>query len=270
MPDSSSSSSTGVAQSQTDGSIPATNTAKHGVAGNGKDAPEPARDKEIKNPPKCRTPDPSGDEITTIFSSTRQFVIYEAAGQVRFILPDDYGVARALRSKIADLGGLRTRIEGLRVDKAISANESMRAARELAWALALAFEDERSPPGETAKEILTRVDARLCSLAKSACRRGYVFSNLAAFAAIEVLLVAAALISWGWSASPNVVALHRYAMYGAFGGLGALLSVVIGIRSIDFDVNLQILGARLFRRHAHFDRGDWGGGRGSGARLLFH
>ena len=158
---------------------------------------------------------------------------------MRFILPDDYGVARALRSKIADLGGLRTRIEGLRVDKAISANESMRAARELAWALALAFEDERSPPGETAKEILTRVDARLCSLAKSACRRGYVFSNLAAFAAIEVLLVAAALISWGWSASPNVVALHRYAMYGAFGGLGALLSVVIGIRSIDFDVNLK-------------------------------
>ena len=67
MPDSSSSSSTGVAQSQTDGSIPATNTAKHGVAGNGKDAPEPARDKEIKTPPKCRTPDPSGDEITTIF-----------------------------------------------------------------------------------------------------------------------------------------------------------------------------------------------------------
>lgn len=179
--------------------------------------------------------DAGGGKVTTVFFATRQFFIYEADGQVRYLLPEDYEAARRMRLKIAELGGLRASIEDLRSDPALSQNQRFRAAREMAWALAIAFEDESNPPNEKPKEILARVDARLRSLVKSHYRKKYVLSNLMSFAVIEVLLIAIATL---FAYAGDLAVVPRYATYAAFGGLGAFLSVVTGIRSIDFDINL--------------------------------
>jgi hypothetical protein len=198
-------------------------------------------DTEIRNPPKIGLKDLHGSQITTIFSCTRQFVIYEADNQVRFMLPEDYNTAKALRQRIADLGGLRASIEDLRNHPSLnSTNESMRSAREITWALAQAFEDESNPPSERPKEILTRVDARLRNLVKSHYRKKYVLANLIAFGAIEFLLLAMAIVFGHFITLPgNMAALHHYALYAAFGGLGAFLSVITGIRSLDVDITLK-------------------------------
>jgi hypothetical protein len=207
--------------------------------GNGNADPvNPGSGKEILNPPRRGSEDANGYPIVSVFSSTRQFAIYESDDQIRYMLPKDYEVARAVRRKIADLGGLRASIEDLRTDRSISPNEKIRAAREVSWALTQAFEDDSSPPSETPKEILARVDARLRSLVKSHYRKKYVLSNLMAFVGIEIFLVLLALISAHVDGS--LAALHRYAIYCAFGGLGAFLSVVTGIRSIEVDLNLKV------------------------------
>jgi hypothetical protein len=216
------------------------------LAGGGHDAEpdvrdqEIKRDKEIKKPPHRGDTDANGFKIDNVFSSTRYFVIYEADNQVRFVLPDDYQVARDLRRKVADLGGLRASIEDLRADPSLSQNEKTRAAREISWALAQAFEDEAEPPSEKPKEILARVDARLRSLVKSHYRKKYVLANLAAFAVIEVVLILLA-VGFGhwWTVPAGLAAVHRYAIYGACGALGAFLSVITGIRSIDVDIDLK-------------------------------
>ncbi len=196
-------------------------------------------DHVIEAPPKIGAIDPNGCEITTIFASTRQFFIYEAGSQIRFMLPNDYETAKKLRQKIADLGGLRASIEDLRNHPSLAdSNEPVRASRELSWALTQAFEDESSPPSERPKEILTRVDARLRSLVKSQYRKKYVSANLMAFATIEIVLL---MIAFGFGQAEltgNMTALPRYALYAAFGGLGAFLSVITGIRSVDLDINL--------------------------------
>jgi hypothetical protein len=221
---------------------------KPGPGGNGpdrqptgdRDADTGARDQEIHDPPHRGGTDANGLKIENVFASTRHFVIYEADNQVRYVLPDDYEIAKALRRKIADLGGLRASIEDLRAEPSLSPTEKMRAAREIAWALAQAFEDETSPPSEKPREILERVDARLRSLVKSHYRKKYVFANLAAFAVIEVVLIAMAIVfGQVWSLPANLAAVHRYAVYGAFGALGAFLSVITGIRSIDVDIDLK-------------------------------
>jgi hypothetical protein len=210
------------------------------LAGGDRDAATGGKDKEIRNPPHRGDTDANGFKIETVFASTRYFVVYEADNQVRYILPDDYEFARALRRRIADLGGLRASIEDLRADPSLSLNEKTRAAREIAWALAQAFEDETSPPSDKPKEILARVDARLRSLVKSHYRKRYVLANLAAFAVIEVILILLA-IGFGhwWTLPESLSALHRYAIYGACGALGAFLSVITGIRSIDVDIDLK-------------------------------
>jgi hypothetical protein len=206
------------------------------------DATDPAGDREIRDPPRVGGRDANGSEITATFSCTRQFVIYQAAEQVRFMLPENYAVARALRQRVADLGGLRASIEDLRSHPALAkTNECTRAARELSWALQQAFEDDSTPPSERPKEILTRVDARLRSLVKSHYRKKYVLANLGAFVAIEIILLAMAIVFEFLfpMGNGNLAALPRYAMYGAFGGLGAFLSVITSIRSIDVDMNLK-------------------------------
>jgi hypothetical protein len=196
---------------------------------------------EIVKPPHRGDEDASGSPIQSIFATTKQFVVYEADNQIRVLLPEDYATAKVLRQKVADLGGLRASIEDLRADPSLSASSmKTRAAREVAWALAQAFEDESSPPSEQPKEILTRVDGRLRSLVKSHYRKKYVLSNLVAFCAIEILLIIGAIVlSHASIATGNLAALHRYALYGSFGALGAFLSVIIGIRSIDVDLNLK-------------------------------
>lgn len=204
------------------------------------DADKPPLSKEIKNPPRRNEMDPNGCPIVNVFASTRQFAIYEADDQIRYMLPEDYEVAKALRKRISDLGGLRASIEDLRADKSISSGEKTRAAREISWALVQAFEDEGSPPSDKPKEILTRVDARLRSLVKSHYRKKYVFSNLAAFIGIEMVLILLAIITAYSSFGAHTDVLHRYAIYCAFGGLGAFLSVVTGVRSIEVDVNLKV------------------------------
>jgi len=191
--------------------------------------------REITKPPKLGEKDPNGAEITNVYATTRQFVVYEASAQVRYMLPDDFEAAKKLRLKIAELGGLRASIEDLRCDPTLSVNEKMRAARETAWALALAFENEEAAAAGEPKDILTRVDARLRSLVRSHYRKKYCMANLAAFVAVEVALIAVAIL--GNFLTESV--LHRYAIYGCFGALGAFLSVITGIRSIDIDLNLS-------------------------------
>ena len=190
---------------------------------------------EITKPLQVGQKDASGAEITNIYASTRQFLIYEAGLQVKYLLPADFATAKNLRSKIAELGGLRASIEDWRCDISLSANEKMRAARETAWALALAFENDKAEAAGEPKEILTRVDARLRSLVRSHYRKRYCLANLCAFAAIEAILLvlSIALVQFGRDA------LNQYAVYAMFGGLGAFLSVITGIRWIDIDLNLS-------------------------------
>jgi hypothetical protein len=198
-------------------------------------------DPEIHKPPLLNEKDPNGYSITSVFWCTRHFAVYEADNQVRIMLPKDYNSAKKLRHRIADLGGLRASIEDLRAEPSISSLERTRAAREVAWALAQALEDESDPPSCQPKDVLTRVDARLRSLVKSHYRKKYVLSNVAAFCAIEIVLVCVAVLFSQVLLLPhgNMSALHRYAVYGAFGGLGAFLSVTSGIGLIDVDINLK-------------------------------
>jgi membrane protease YdiL (CAAX protease family) len=106
--------------------------------------------------------------------------------------------------------------------------------------LALAFEDGDNPASEEPKQILTRVDARLRSLVKSHYRKRYVLANLAAFIAIEFVLICfAAALEVRQLNAGHLPILHHYAIYAAFGALGAFLSVITGIRSIDLDINLK-------------------------------
>jgi hypothetical protein len=178
--------------------------------------------------------------VDRVFRATQRFVIYEAGGRVRYLLPESYDVARELRRRIANLEGLRASIEDLKAEPSLEPNERLRAATETAWALAIAFEDETEPPSTQPNDILTRVDTRLRSLVKSEYRKQYVFANLAAFCAIEVLLIAGFLIalrslSGDWSAL-----IGRYALYGMLGALGAFLSVIMRVRTIDVDINLSV------------------------------
>jgi hypothetical protein len=211
------------------------------TTGNGGDrAHTGSNDDEITDPPKVGDLDPNGVKIDKIFNSTRRFVIYEGAGWVRYILPKRSDNGQKLAQRIAGYGGLRASIDDLRAEYCISHNERERAARELSWAFAVAFEDESNPPSEEPKQILTQVDARLRSLVKSHFRKKYVLANLAAFVAIEFVLIClvAALEVLQLNAG-HLPILHHYAIYAAFGALGAFLSVITGIRSIDLDLNLS-------------------------------
>jgi hypothetical protein len=193
---------------------------------------------EITEPPKVGDNDLSGYKIDTIFCSTKEFVIYQAGDQVRFALPSNYQVAKGLRRRICDLGGLRASIEDLRAEPSFSALERLRASRELAWALALGFEDDAVPPLGQPKEILTRVDTRLRSLLKSHCRKRYAMSNLKAFAAIEFILILIVLVAPHFTAFAGQ--LPRYSTFAVFGGLGAFLSVITSIRSVDVNLDLTV------------------------------
>jgi hypothetical protein len=183
--------------------------------------------------------DMNGCIIDEIFSATRQFVIYESGRQVRCVLPEDYETAKALRKRSADLGGLKSSIDDLRSRASISKNECTRAAREIAWALAEAYETDDDQDRAKSKETLIRVDARLRSLIKSHYRKKYVLANFGAFVAIEILLISLAFFARWMGFQGNLAVLPHYAIYGAFGALGAFLSVVTGLRSIDFDIDLK-------------------------------
>jgi hypothetical protein len=79
-----------------------------GAAGSGGDrAHAESNDDAITDPPKVGDLDPNGLKIDKIFKSTRRFVIYEAAGSVRYILPKSSDTGRTLAQRIAGLGGLR-------------------------------------------------------------------------------------------------------------------------------------------------------------------
>lgn len=203
--------------------------------------PQTASDgSEITEFPKLRGQDINGCPITEIFWSTNKFVIYEAGDQIKYQLPPNYEVAKTLRRRAADLGGLRASIENLRAEPSLASNEKKRAAREVAWALAQAFEDTSDPPSQEPKEVLTRVDARLRSLVKSYYRKRYALSNLAAFFSIELVLIGVAILfGLAWALAGSLAAIPRYSLFAAFGALGAFLSVITGIRTIDVDLNLK-------------------------------
>jgi hypothetical protein len=198
------------------------------------------KDDEITNPPRVGTLDPNGITIDRIFKSTRRFAIYEAGGEVRYQLPNNSATGRTLCQRIAGLGGLRASIDDLRAELCLSSHEKERAAREMAWALALGFEDDSGVSSEEPKQILTRVDARLRSLVRSHYLKKYVIANLLAFIAIEIILISIAVAVEAFKFDQgHLPILHHYAIYGAFGALGAFLSVITGIRSIDVDINLK-------------------------------
>jgi hypothetical protein len=197
-------------------------------------------DSRITQPPKIGVLDDAGQKIEKIFWSTQQFVIYQADGQIRYVLPPSYEVAKNFRHRIANLGGLRSSIEDLKADNGINANEKQRAATETAWALSLAFEDDGQPPSTQPNEILLRVDTRLRSLVKSEYRKLYVFANLAAFCAIEIILIAMVLLGTYVLQDRWPPAIGRYALFCVMGALGAFLSVIMRIRTIDVDINLSI------------------------------
>jgi hypothetical protein len=183
--------------------------------------------------------DDSGAVIEDIFYCTDRFIIYESAGRVCYKLLDGYDDAKGLRKRISCLGGLRASIEGLRSQSALSAKEKKRAGQEIAWALAEAFEaDDKSRP-EMPKEVLERVDARLRSLVKSGYRRKFIMANLTAFLCIVSFLVLVASLLHAIELEKSLDVLPRYALLGAMGGLGAFLSVMIGVRSIDVDLDLR-------------------------------
>jgi hypothetical protein len=207
-----------------------------GSASRSQSAAKP-EDAEITTPPQLGDKDANGYMIDTIYWSTKQFVIYQADGQIRYTLPNDYQVAKALRVRVADLGGLRASIEDLRGEPCLSQNEKARAARETAWALALGFEDDAETPSSQPKDILTKVDARLRSLLKSHYRKRYAISNFVAFVAIEAVLFLITLLTSYFPGSGPV--LPRYSTYCMFGALGAFLSVITSIRSIDINLDLK-------------------------------
>ncbi|MDR3464057.1 MAG: hypothetical protein P4L76_17260 [Beijerinckiaceae bacterium] len=186
--------------------------------------------------------DPNGAVVRCIYAKTDRYVIYLADDRVHFFFPGTYEDAKALRKRIVGLGGLRASIEDLRAEPSLRKLDRARSARELAWALDEAFEDDSQPPSDQPQQTLTRVDDRLRSLVKSYYRKSYVFANLGAFALIEGLLGAC---DWfpprfipDWL--PALVApLPLYAHFGMLGALGAFLSVIAGIRSIEFDVDLE-------------------------------
>lgn len=213
-----------------------------GATGSGGDQTHTgSNDDEITVPPKVGDLDPNGVAIDKIFISTRRFVIYEGGGWIRYILPKSSEKGQKLAKRIAGYGGLRASIDDLRAESCISHIERERAARELCWAFAVAFEDESNPPSEEPKHILTRVDARLRSLVKSHFRKRYVLANLFAFIAIEIVLIClVATLEWFQLKDWHLPILHHYAVYAAFGALGAFLSVITGIHSIDLDLNLKI------------------------------
>lgn len=187
--------------------------------------------------------DNRGATITEIYWATRKFYIYQAGGHVRYGLPDDYPTAAMLRQRIFRLTDSRSNVERLRSIDGISSDERERGAVELAAALAQAFEtDLKADPAEVAGplESIRRTEERLTSLAKSVCRKRYVVGAIQAFAVVVVLLFLAVwLLPEITLGTLSTAELAKYAAYSLFGALGSFLSVLIGLRAIDFDVNLD-------------------------------
>jgi hypothetical protein len=189
--------------------------------------------KEITQVWKLEDVDPSGRTIQRIYRATKQFVIYEAGGTTNYMLPDDYETAKALRTRVADLGGLIAKIEMLKSLSEVPKSDKHGAGNMLAWALATGFE---GGPLDQAKAALTDVEARLRTLAKSELRKKYVNATLVAVAVIEAILVGIGYASWHHHGPWDP--LHRYAAYCAAGGLGALLSAISGARSLDMNLDV--------------------------------
>ncbi|MGH9896309.1 MAG: hypothetical protein ACREA0_30815, partial [bacterium] len=213
---------------------------------NGQQPPDPTEiSEELSKAIGAGGRDGSGRSITEIYWSTKKFILYEADGQVRYIQPNDYETARALREKSFRLEALRANIERLRAHPTIPEAESRRAGRELAWALAQAFEtndDADEAAKDAPAEALRRTETRLRSLVKSHLRKRYIYANIVAFIGITVFLLALALwladFSKVESLTPwNIIGL--YASYCIFGALGSFLSVAMGIRSLDMDIDLR-------------------------------
>ena len=191
--------------------------------------------KEIDRQWTIREKDTRGREITRIYRATKQFVIYEAGGTTNYMLPGDYDTGKALRAKIASLGGQIAKIEMLKSLREVKQADKQGAGTIVAWALALGFEDG---PIDQAKAALTDLEARLRTLAKSELRKTYIYATLVAVILIEAALVAVAYKSWG--AQGTWDAMHRYAAYCAAGGLGALLSAISGARSLDMNLDVAL------------------------------
>lgn len=200
--------------------------------------PTDSLDGVITQPPRVGTLDDAGQKVEKIFWLTQQFVIYQADDEVRYVLPHNYDVAKSYRRRISNLGGLRASIEDLKADKSINENEKQRAACETAWALSLAFEADDNSSSTLPNDILMRVDTRLRSLVKSDYRKQYVFANLAAFVAFEIVLTTLMLIGDHMGHWPAEIG--RFSLFAIMGALGAFLSVIIRISSIDIDIDLSI------------------------------
>lgn len=194
--------------------------------------------------PKIGDKDAYDREIVEVYFCTRKFYIYQSNERIRYCLPEDYETAANLRKKIFFLTEARSNVERLRRIYGLPKDECERAAAEIAGALAQAFETDTTSDQsivDAPLKLLRRSEKRLQYLFKSACRKRYIVGAIEAFVCFVVLLVLAMFLipkleSFGPVETKEVAS---YAAFSFFGALGAFLSVLLGIRSIDLDINLE-------------------------------
>ncbi|MDJ0930247.1 hypothetical protein [Breoghania sp.] len=147
--------------------------------------------------------------------------------QVRYYINGDYDVGKEFRQKtFCSLARLCNDVNTLAVGK-------VWAGRELARAFLFVFEKE---PVEKPVSFLLETQNRLEAQIKSRLRKQYVFSNLFAFIGLSIVLC----LIYAYGSFYGVpVDVSRYVSYTLFGGTGALLSVSVGTRKIDPDIDLR-------------------------------
>ena len=146
-------------------------------------------------------PDASGDTVTDIFVGTDQFIVYVASagsgdrGRLRYVLPDDYEVARQFRAKltpiVGDLAFVGDVVAGLPDRGLFGLNSQYATLRRrtldlMARAMQAAFEDQP----DAALALVTRARDEVVSRRDSRNRMRYIFANAMALGAILALWLA--------------------------------------------------------------------------------
>ena len=184
--------------------------------------------------------DPSGHEVEEIYSDTELFCIYKAGGIVRYVLPSNYAQAKKLRMPYYEISALKSGIERLRHKEGISETDKLYAERELARGIAQLFEERKA---DNAKVALTEVQLWLEDILRNKFRKKYITSNI--FTLIALAVVFGTIIGFYPFTLPeefmpiktDVAA--AYSAYCLFGALGSFMSVLLGIRNINLEADLD-------------------------------
>ena len=202
--------------------------------------PPPAS--EITTPLKVGDTDPTGTTVEYMFWSTKKYQIYSDDLRIKYVLPEDYDEANAMRRNLYVIAGARDLIESLLQNKTFRTNTRQKyyADRMLARGMAQAFEGE--PEG--ALVVLQTVAQRLTTMIEGYYRRRYISWNavslvlvLSALFILLLLLPSLAIERW----FPfDLAVVDRYSRLMMFGALGAFLSMSIGARRLSIDVELSV------------------------------